>query len=276
MSASLSGRRGGSCLVVLIVVALVAVLVTVVMRMNALEREKAEREQAERQKAAVKSPEQLQRERINEALSDGAPDLGPDPTRQLVDGSVASMKRTRDACIRQQQVVSTRLSTAENEIQRISGELKTLQKRKEELLAEARQHPDDQEVIDALGDCLDEIGEGAEGEAEVQQGKKYELAKVKADAQTLREYAERLKQEVSSLSKAIRSCESDGRVVATATEFKELKTALADAAGQKAAIGSLRRNLDGEVMGVGAENAGVRNRKRERAQKLLQQTTSKE
>ena len=56
-------------------------------------------------------------------------------------------------------------------------------------------------------------------------------------------------------------------MVATAVEFKDLKKSLEDAEGQKNTIVGLRANLDGEVMGVGAENAGIKQRKRERLEK---------
>ena len=267
MKMSFGSRRGVSCLIGLIFIALAGALVFVIARLNAVERERAAERRAAEAKPVEKTPEQLKRERINEILSAKAPDIGTDASKMLVDGSIASMKRTREACVRQLQMIAMRLSTAEDEVDRLSSELKALRRRQKELEEELRQNPNDARVEDALADCLDQIGEDAETSDEIQRGKKYELAKAKADAKSLREYEECVKREKEALSKAIRRCESDGRVVATAVEFKDLKKSLADAEGQKHAIIGLRSNLDAEVMGVGAENAGVRKRKRERLEK---------
>lgn len=260
-------RRGGSCLIVLIGLALVGALVFVIARFNVAERERDEERRAKEAKPVEKSAEQLKRERINEMLSDKAPDLGTDASKMLVDGSIASLKKTREACVQQHQIIAIRLKTAENEVDRISRELKALRRRQKELEEELHQNPNDTTVEDALADCLDQIGEDAETSDEIQRGKKYELAKAKADAKSLREYEDCVKREEAALSRTIRRCESDGRVVATAVEFNDLKKSLADAEGQKNTIIGLRRNLDGDVMGVGAENAGIRQRKRERLEK---------
>ena len=267
MKMTFGSRRGGSCLIVLIILALVGALILVVARLAAVEKEREEEKRAAETQPVEKTPRQLQHERIDEMLSDKAPELGIDPSKALVDGSIASMKRTRETCVKQRQAITMRLNTAQNEVERLSKELKALRQRQKQLEEEYRQHPDDQAVEDALADCLDQIGEAAETSDELQRGKKYELAKAKSDAKTLREYDECVKREIDALSRAIRRCESDGRVTATAVEFKELKNLLADAEGQKNAVAELRRNLDGEVMGVGAENTGIRMRKRERLEK---------
>ena len=265
MSASLSGRRGGSCLVVLIVVALVAVLVTVVMRMNALEREKAEREQAERQKAAVKSPEQLQRERINEALADVAPDLGPDPTKKLVDANLSTMKSVRDATVRQHATVKARLKAAEDDYERYRNERKALERKLEQLKAEFDRNPDDEAVGDELAQCDEDL-----------ENKKREILQAQTDIKPLKDYDYKLEREVAALSSAIRRCEADGRTIATAVEFEDLKKDLAAAAGAKTAIGEMRRNQDSRIMGVGAEVSGEKARKRERLEKYRRKPSTEE
>ena len=65
---SFGSRRGGSCLIVLIVLALVGALIFVIARLNAVEKERAEERRAAEAKPVEKTPEQLKRERINEML----------------------------------------------------------------------------------------------------------------------------------------------------------------------------------------------------------------
>ena len=116
MKHPLGSRRGGSCLIVLIILALVGVLAVVIARLNAVERECEEERRAKEAKPVEKSPEELKRERIDEMLSDKAPDLGPDPSKALVDGNIKTMKSVRDQTVRQQAAIKSRLKNAEESV----------------------------------------------------------------------------------------------------------------------------------------------------------------
>ena len=75
----------------MIILALVGVLAIVIARLVAVEKEREDERRAAEARPVEKTPEQLRRERINEMLSDKAPDLGPDPSRALVNGSIKTV-----------------------------------------------------------------------------------------------------------------------------------------------------------------------------------------
>ena len=120
-------RKGGSCLLVLVVLALVGALVVVVARLASVEREREEERRAAETKPVEKSPEELRRERINEILGDRAPALGVSPAKALADGSVKTIKRVREQTIAQHGTVKSRLKTAEESVERLRGERKQLE-----------------------------------------------------------------------------------------------------------------------------------------------------
>ena len=126
MNISYGSRRGGSCLIVLIVLALVGALIFVIARLNAVEKAREDERRAAESKPVEKTPEQLKRDRINEMLSDKAPDLGPDPSKALVDGNIKTMKSVHDQTIRQHATIKSRLKNAEEAFERLSGERKQL------------------------------------------------------------------------------------------------------------------------------------------------------
>ena len=249
-------RRGGSCLVVFIIFALVGVLAIVIARLNAVEREREEERRAKEVKPVEKSPEQLKRERINEILSDKAPDLGPDPSKALVDGNIKTMKSVRDQTVRQQATIKSRLKNAEESIERLRGERKQLERKLLKLKDEFNRFPDDAKVGDDLAQCDEDL-----------EGKKREILQAQADVKLLKDYDYRMEREVATLSAAIRRCEADGRTIATASEYESLKKDLAAAHGASVEIGELRRNMDNKTMDVSTGVAGEKARKRERLEK---------
>ena len=89
MNVSFGSRRGESRLGGLIILALVGAVVYAVVRF-AVGGRNADRPAAG---ADGKTQQQLKRERINQILDAEAPDLGPDPSRALVDGNLKTMKR---------------------------------------------------------------------------------------------------------------------------------------------------------------------------------------
>ena len=113
---------------VLIILALVGVLAIVIARLAAVEKEREAERRAAEPKSVEKTPEQLKRGRINEMLSDKAPDLGPDPSKALVDGNIKTMKSVRDQTIRQQATIKSRLKNAEESFERLRGERKQLER----------------------------------------------------------------------------------------------------------------------------------------------------
>ena len=252
----LGSRRGGSCLVVLIILALVGVLVIVIARLAAVEKEREDERRAAEFKPVEKTPEQLKRDRINEMLSDKAPDLGPDPSKALVDGNVKTMKSVRDQTIRQQATIKSRLKNAEESFERLRGERKQLERKLGKLKDEFNRFPDDEKVGDDLAQCDEDL-----------ESKKREILQAQADVKLLKDYDYRMEREVATLSTAIRRCEADGRTIATASEYETLKKDLAAAHGASVEIGELRRNMDGKTMDVSAGVAGEKARKRERLEK---------
>lgn len=256
MKMSFGSRRGGSCLIVLIVLALVGALVFVIARLNAVEREREEERRAKEAKPVEKTPQQLQRERINEMLADKAPDLGPDPSKALVDGNIKTMKSVRDQTVRQQATIKSRLKNAEESIERLRGERKQLERKLAKLKDEFSRFPDDEKVGDDLAQCDEDL-----------EGKKREILQTQADVKLLKDYDYRMEREVATLSAAIRRCEADGRTIATASEYESLKKDLGAAHGASVEIGELRRNMDSKTMDVSTGVAGEKARKRERLEK---------
>lgn len=249
-------RRGGSCLVVLIILALVGALILVIARLAAVEKEREDEKRAVENKPVEKTPQQLQRERINEMLSDKAPDLGPDPSKALVDGNIKTMKSVREQTVIQQAIIKSRLKNAEESFLRLRGERKQLERKIAKLKDEFERFPDDEKVGDDLAQCDEDL-----------ENKKREILQAQADVQLLKDYDYRMEREVATLSAAIRRCEADGRTIATASEYETLKKDLAAAHGASVEIGELRRNMDGKTMDVSTGVAGEKARKRERLEK---------
>ena len=258
----LGSRRGGSCLVVLIILALVGALVVVIARLAAVEKAREDERRARESKPVEKTPEQLKRERINEILSDKAPDLGPDPSKALVDGNIKTMKSVREQTIRQQATIKSRLKNAEESFERLRGERKQLERKLEKLKDEFDRFPDDEKVGDDLAQCDEDL-----------EGKKREILQAQADVKLLKDYDYRMEREVATLSTAIRRCEADGRTIATASEYESLKKDLSAAHGASVEIGELRRNMDSKTMDVSTGVAGEKARKRERLEKYRRKQT---
>lgn len=249
-------HRGGSCLAVLIIIALVCALVFVIARLAVVEKQREDERRAAESKPVEKTPEQLKRDRINEMLSDKAPDLGPDPSKSLVDGNIKTMKSVRDQAIRQHATIQSRLKNAEESFERLRGERKQLERKLEKLKDEFDRFPDDEKVGDDLAQCDEDL-----------ESKKREILQAQADVKLLKDYDYRMEHEVAMLSAAIRRCEADGRTIATASEYESLKNDLAAAHGASVEIGELRRNMDGKTMDVSTGVAGEKARKRERLEK---------
>lgn len=254
-------RRGGSCLVVLIILALVGALILVVVRLAAVEKEREDEKRAAEAKPVEKTPRQLQHERINEMLSDKAPDLGIDPSKALVDGNINTMKSVRDKTKQQHATIKSRLKNAEESFLRLRGERKQLEQKIAKLAPEfraARKNGDSfaRNIGDELAQCDEDL-----------QDKSNEVIRVQAHVKLLKDYDYRMEREVATLSAAIRRCETEGRTVATAVEYKALKKDLEAAHGASIAIGEIRRNLDGDTMDVSVGVEGEKARKRERLEK---------
>lgn len=256
MKMTFGSRQGGSCLVVLVVFALVGALALVVARLTAVEQELEAEKRAAEMKPAEKTPQQLQRERINEMLSDKAPDLGPDPSKALVDGNLKTMKSVRDKTKLQHATIRSRLKNAEESFLRLRGERKQLERKLAKLKDEFDRFPDDEKVGDDLAQCDEDL-----------ENKKREILQAQADVKLLKDYDYRMEREVATLSSAIRRCEADGRTIATASEYEALKKDLEAAHGASIGIGELRRSMDRKTMDVSTGVAGEKARKRERLEK---------
>lgn len=262
MSFFSKSRRGGSCLLILIILALIGVSVVVSARLIAVVKEREDERRAVECKPVEKTPGQLKRERINEMLSDKAPDLGPDPSKALIDGNIKTMKSVREQTIRQQSAIKSRLKNAEESFERLRGERKQLERKLEKLKDEFDRFPDDEKVGDDLAQCDEDL-----------EGKKREILQVQADVKLLKDYDYRMEREVATLSTAIRRCEADGRTIATAIEYESLKKDLAAAHGASVEIGELRRNMDSKTMDVSTGVAGEKVRKRERLKKYRRKSS---
>ncbi len=262
MKMSFGNRRGGSCLVVLAVLALVGVLALVVARLVAVEKEREDEKRAAEAKPVEKTPQQLYRERIDEMLSGKAPDLGTDPSMALADGNISTMKSVRDRTKQQHAIIKSRLKNAEESFLRLRGERKQLEQKIARLKDEFERFPDDEKVGDDLAQCDEDL-----------ENKQREIIQAQTDVKLLKDYDYRMEREVATLSAAIRRCEADGRTIATASEYEALKKDLAAAHGASVEIGELRRNMDGKAMDVSTGAAGERVRKRERLEKYRRKQT---
>lgn len=256
MKMSFGSRRGGSCLVVLIILALVGALILVIARLTAVEKEREDEKRAAETKPVEKTPQQLQRERINEMLSDKAPDLGADPSKALVDGNIKTMKSVRDKTKQQQATIKSRLRNAEESLSRLRLERKSLERKWAALKEEFDTFPDDENVALEFGEC-----------DEAMEKKKVEILQAQSDVKVLKDYDYGMEREVSMLSAAIRRCEADGRIIATATEYEALKKELSEAHGAMVAIGEMRRNVDSKNMDISTRVSGEQTRLRERVMK---------
>ena len=256
MKLSFGNRRGGSCLVVLIILALVCALAIAVSRLKTVEREREDEKRAAEMKPVEKTPEQLKRDRIDEELSGTAPDLGSDPSPQLADGSIATLKSVRDKTVLQQAKVKLQLKTAEESLDRLRGERKQLEKKLAILKDEFKRFPDDEKVGDDLAQCDEDL-----------ENKNMAFLQALADVRELKKADYRIERELALLVAAIRRCEADGRAIATAVELEDLKKDLFAAQGSVAEIGALRRNQDAKTMDMSTEASGEKIRKRERLQK---------
>lgn len=256
MKMGFGSRQGGSCLGVLLVFALVGALILVIARLTAVEQELEAGKRASEMRPEEKTPQQLQRERINEMLSDKAPGLGPDPAKALVDGNIKTMKSVRDKTKQQHATIRSRLKNAEESSLRLRGERRQLELKLARLKEEFNRFPDDEKVGDDLAQCDEDL-----------EDKRREILQSQADIKLLKDYDYRMEREVAALSAAIRRCEADGRTIATATEYEALKKDLEKAHGASVGIGELRRNLDGMTMDVSADVAGEKARKRKRLEK---------
>ena len=241
---------------VLIILALVGVLVIVIARLAAVEKERDDERREPESKPVEKTPEQLKRDRINEMLSDKAPELGPDPSKALMDGNIKTMKSVRDQTIRQQSTIKSRLKNAEESLERLRGERTYLERRLDKLKDEFNRFPDDENVGDDLAQCDEDL-----------ENKKREILQHQANVQLLKDHDFRMEREVATLSTAIRRCEADGRTIATDSEYESLKKDLAAAHGASVEIGELRRNMDRKTMDVSTGVAGEKAKRRERLEK---------
>ena len=257
-------RKGGSCLLSLVILALVGVLVVVVARLSLVERSREDERRAAESKPVEKSPEELQRERINEILGDRAPDLDISPAKALADGSVKTMKRVREQTISRHGTVRSRLKTAEESVARLRGERKQLEAKIATLKAEFELYPDDENVGDELAQCDEDL-----------ENKKREILQEQANVKLLRDYDYRMTRETATLSSAIRKCEADGRTIATAVEYEALKKDLDEAHGASVAVEQIRRTLDVKTTDVSAGVAGEKARKRARLDKYRKPKTEK-
>lgn len=256
MKMSFGSRCGGSCLVVLIILALVGALVIVISRLNAVERERADEKQAAEAEPVEKTPLQLKQERIDEMLSAKAPDLGPDPSKALVDGNISTMKTIRDQIVRRQAAVRSSLKTAEESFKRLRGERGQLECKLAKLKDEFDRFPDDEAVGDDLAQCDEDL-----------ENKNHEVLQAQADVKRLKDLDYIMGRESARLASAIRRCESEGRTVATTLESEALKKDLATAYGSAIEIGTLARNLENKTMDSTVEATGEKVGKRERLQK---------
>ena len=252
-------KRGGSCLLMLIILALIGILAAVIVRLVAVERRVAEARPVE------KSPEELNRERINEMLGGQAPDLGKNPAKALADGSVKTMKRVREQTIAQHNAIKSRLKTAEESVGRLRGERKHLEEKITKLKDEYERYPDEEKVGDDLAQCDEDL-----------ENKKREILQEQVNVKLLKDYDYRLSRETATLAAAIRKCESDGRTIATAVEYEALKKDLDEAHGASVAVEQIRRTLDGKTTDVSVGVVGEKAKKRERLEKYRKVKTGKE
>ena len=247
-----------SCLLFIIIIALAGALVIAMARLAAIEKEREEEKLAAEAKPAEKTPRQIQNERIDEMLSDKAPELGPNPAKALVDGNIMTMKSVREKAIQQQASIKSRLKNTEESYLRLRGEHKQLEQKISKLKDEFNKYPDDEKVGDDLAQCDEDL-----------EMKNHEILQAQADIKLLKDYDYRMEREVAVISAAIRRCETEGRTIATASEYEALKNDLAAAHGASIEIGELRRNMNRRTMDVSTGVTGEKARKRERLKKYL-------
>ena len=243
-------------MLVLIILALIGVLTVVAVRLMTVEKEREDERRAAEAKPVEKTPEELQRDRINEMLGDKAPDLGLSPAKALADGSVKTMKRVREQTIAQHNTIKSRLKTAEESFARLRGERKQLEAKIATLKKEYEQYPDDEKVGDDLAQCDEDL-----------ENKKREILQEQANVKLLKDYDYRMTRETATLSSTIRKCEADGRTIATAVEYEALKKDLDEAHGASVAVEQIRRTLDTKTTDVSAGVAGEKAKKRARLDK---------
>lgn len=258
-------KKGGACLLVLIILVLVGILAVVIVRLAIVEKEREDGLRAAEANLGKKSPEELERARINEILGDQAPDLGLNPAKALTDGSVKTMKRVREQTIVQHNIIKSRLKMAEESFERLRGERKQLEAKIATLKDEYERFPDDERVGDDLAQSDEDL-----------ENKKREILQEQANVKLLKDYDYRLSRETATLAAAIRKCESDGRTIATAVEYEALKKNLDEAHGASVAVEQIRRTLDGKTTDVSAGVAGEKAKKRERLEKYRKVKTGKE
>ena len=251
-----------SCLIFIIIVALAGALVIAMARLAAVEKERKEEKLTAEAKPVEKTPRQIQNERIDEMLSDKAPEIGPDPATAMVDGNIMTMKSVREKAIQQQSSIKSRLKNTEESFLRLRGEHKQLEQKISKLKDEFYKYPDDENVGDDLAQCDEDL-----------EIKNREILQTQADIKLMRDYDYRMEREVAIISAAIRRCEADGRTIATASEYEALKNDLATAHGASIEIGELRRNMDNRTMDVSTGVTGEKARKRERLKKYLNNPT---
>ena len=255
MNVSFGSRRGESRLGGLIILALVGAVVYAVVRF-AVGGRNADRPAAG---ADGKTQQQLKRERINQILDAEAPDLGPDPSRALVDGNLKTMKAVRDQVADRQAVIRSRLANANDSLTRLKRENLDLQRRWKAAKEKLRSSPDDEKATIEFGECDEALEQNFS-----------ERLNAEADVKVLKDYEYGIAREKEMLSASIRRCEAEGRIIATATEYEELKNGLSKAHGAVSSIREMRRNVDGKNMDAAVRVSGERARLRERAAKSLE------
>ena len=255
MNVSFGSRRGESRLGGLIILAVVGVLAYGLVRF-AVSGRNEDRPVAG---ANGKTQQQLKNERINQILDAEAPDLGPDPSRALVDGNLKTLKAVRDQVADQQAVIRSRLANANDSLTRLNREILDLERKWKAAKAKLRSSPNDEKAAIEFGECDENLE------------KKYsERLQAQADVKVLKDYEHGIAREKEVLSASIRRCEAEGRIIATATEFEELKKNLSKAHGAVSGINEMRRNVDGKNTDVAVRVSGEKARLRERAAKSLE------
>ncbi|MBR5625047.1 hypothetical protein IKW72_08640 [bacterium] len=201
-------------------------------------------------------------ERSEDELLDEITGLGEDPTTELLDGKLSTMKAVRDNTVIKQTSIKSRLKAAQESFGRLRGEREQLKKKLDQLKEEFNNYPDDESVGDELAQCDEDLEE-----------KERELLQAEADVKILKDYDYRMSREVAALSDAIRKCEAQGEPILTASEYDSLKNDLESAHGASSSINQLRRNADSRTMDVSSGVKGEKARKRERLEKFRNNNT---
>lgn len=258
--------RGLTCLLLLVIIIVVVILISAVIHLTVLyvneRNENALREQAIEQQQQQEKQQPEKTEETVESLLDKATDLGLDPSKELVDGKLSTMKEVRDKAVNQQATIKSRLKNAQASFERLRGERMQLERRLAQLTEEFNKYPDDEQVADELAQCDEDL-----------ETKNREILQMQADIKLLKDYDYRMEQEVAVLSKAIRDGEAAGKTIFTSAEYEALKNDLGSAHGASSAINELRKNMDGKTMDVSTGVAGEKARKRERLEKYRKNDT---